>query len=209
MSDAAGSPVAEPFEDLEQERAARRLGMWVFLATEVLFFGGLFTGYAVYRAGHPAAFAEASRRLDVLLGALNTSVLLTSSFTMATAVRLAREGSGRRARAWLALTAALGAAFLAVKGFEYAEKFRERLVPGASFGVEGPHAPAERIFFSFYFVMTGLHALHMLVGLGVVAAVARRLRDDGPVELAGLYWHFVDVVWIYLFPLLYLVSRHA
>jgi cytochrome c oxidase subunit 3 len=208
------SPLAHHFDDPEQQFEASTLGMWVFLITEVMFFGGLFASYALYRSLHPEGFAVASRHLDYRLGALNTAVLICSSLAMALAVRSAQLGRLRALRLFLALTMALGLVFLGVKVVEYAHKFHEHLVPGPSFRFEGPHARTAELFFSFYFAMTGLHALHMVVGIGVLTVLwimAGRGRFGAqyytPVEVAGLYWHFVDVVWIYLFPLLYLISR--
>jgi cytochrome c oxidase subunit 3 len=208
--------LAHHFEDAEQQREAGTLGMWVFLATEVLFFGGLFTAYSVYRWSYPEAFAEASRHLDVLLGAINTAVLICSSLTMAMAVHAAQLGRRRGQVLFLLATIALGSAFLVIKGFEYHHKFVEHLVPGPHFFDPGPHAAQVQLFFSLYFAMTGMHALHMVVGVGLLAWLAggaRRGRYDGayysPVENVGLYWHFVDIVWIFLFPLLYLVERHG
>lgn len=202
------------FDDLEQQREASSLGMWVFLVTEIMFFGGMFTGYTVYRHAYPEAFADASRRLAVVLGAINTAVLICSSLTMALAVRSAQVGKRRAVVTFLSLTILLGSTFLVVKGVEYAHKFHEHLVPGAAFAFEGPHRQHAELFFSFYFAMTGLHALHMVIGIGILTAlVVLSLRgrfspdDYAAVENTGLYWHFVDIVWIFLFPLLYLISR--
>jgi cytochrome c oxidase subunit III len=206
---------AHQFEDAEQQHHASWLGMWVFLATEVMFFGGMFTCYAFYRAGYPGAFAAASNQLDVLLGAINTAVLIGSSLTMALAVYSAETGSRRATVNFLLLTILLGAIFLGIKSYEYHEKFVEHFVPGAAFRFEGPFARPAEIFFSFYFAMTGMHALHMVIGIGLLAVIAIKARRGRfspayytPVELTGLYWHFVDLVWIFLFPLLYLVGRH-
>jgi cytochrome c oxidase subunit 3 len=208
-------PVAHHFDDAEQQRAAASLGMWVFLVTEVMFFGGLFTAYAAYRVLFPEAFAHASHHLDVRLGTLNTAVLIASSLTMALAVRAAHLGQQRPAARWLLATALLGATFLGVKGLEYAHKFHEGLVPGPYFTYAGPDAPHAQLFFSLYFAMTGVHALHMVIGIGLVAWLVLLVRRgrvgsgyDTPVELTGLYWHFVDIVWIFLFPFLYLIGRH-
>lgn len=203
------------FDSLEQQYAAASLGMWVFLATEVLFFGGLFLVYLVYRLSYPQEFGEASRTLDLFWGATNTVVLITSSLTMALAVAAAQADNRSRTVLFLGVTMVLGAAFLGVKAVEYTHKFAEHHVPGPGFTFEGQHPEHAQIFFSLYFVMTGLHALHMVIGLGVLAAMAimaRRGRFSAaystPVEVAGLYWHFVDIIWIFLFPLLYLISRH-
>ena len=207
--------VLHQFDDVEQQYEAASLGMWVFLLTEIMFFGGLFTGYTVYRAAYPAAFAEGSHHLDIVLGGINTAVLIGSSLTMALAVHSAQLGERQALTCFLLLTMLLGLVFLGIKGVEYAHKFEEHLVPGHAFLVEGPHAPQVQLFFGFYFGMTGMHALHMIIGLGILAVLAwqawRRQFSPAyftPVELAGLYWHFVDLVWIFLFPLLYLLGRH-
>jgi cytochrome c oxidase subunit 3 len=206
---------AHQFDDLEQQHAASWIGMWVFLATEVMFFGGMFAGYTVYRYWYAQAFASASNHLDVWLGAINTVVLIGSSFTMALAVYNAETGRTKRLIHFLLLTIVLGLVFLGIKFYEYHTKFEEHLVPGSSFQFEGPLARQAEIFFSFYFAMTGMHAVHMIIGIGLLSALivkARRGLFSGlyntPVELTGLYWHFVDIVWIFLFPLLYLLGRH-
>jgi cytochrome c oxidase subunit III len=209
--------VAHHFEDLAQQREAMTLGMWVFLASEVLFFGALFTAFFVYRSVSPGLFAEAARRLIPEVGAVNTAVLLTSSLTMALAVYAAHTRQRRMLLACLGLTLLLGATFVAIKMWEWHHEYAEHLVPGAGFAPEGVPPEVARgmqLFFLFYFIITGLHALHMLVGLGVLSVqitLAGRgdfgVRDDTPVELAGLYWHFVDIVWIFVFPVLYLLRQ--
>jgi cytochrome c oxidase subunit III len=203
------------FDDVEQQQEAASLGIWVFLVTEIMFFGGLFTGYAVYRAAYPAAFAEGSQHLDILLGGINTAVLIASSLTMALAVHSAQVGERSGLVRFLLLTIVLGLVFLGIKGLEYAHKFEEHLVPGSRFMVEGPHAPQMQLFFGFYFSMTGMHALHMVIGIGILAVLTWQAWRGHfspaywtPVELTGLYWHFIDIIWIFLFPLLYLLGRH-
>ena len=203
------------FEGLEQQKEAASLGMWVFIAQEVMFFGGLFLMYAVYRSLYPRAFAEASHHLNVAMGTVNTVVLITSSLTMAMAVHAAALGRRRQIVGWLILTMVLGSVFLGVKVIEYRDKFAHHLVPGPHFRFEGPAAPQAQIFYSLYFAMTGLHALHMVVGIPILATMAflaQRGRFSPeyhtPVEITGLYWHFVDIVWIFLFPLLYLIGAH-
>jgi cytochrome c oxidase subunit III len=207
--------LAHHFEDLEQQKEAASLGMWVFIAQEVMFFGGLFLMYVVYRNLYPAAFAAGSHHLNVPLGAFNTAVLIGSSLTMAMGVHAAALGKRRQIVAWLLLTIVLGSVFLGVKVIEYKDKFDHHLVPGPSFHFEGPLAPQAQIFYSMYFAMTGLHALHMVVGIPILALMAfwaHRGRFSPeyftPVEITGLYWHFVDIVWIFLFPLLYLIRVH-
>jgi cytochrome c oxidase subunit III len=210
-----GSPLAHQFDDMPQQKLAASLGMWVFLLTEVLFFGALFASYAVYRFLYPGAFHAASHHLDVVLGTINTAVLIASSLMMALAVHSAELDRRRATSFFLALTMALGTVFLAIKFVEYQHKFHEHLVPGVAFAYHGAAAAKQQLFFSLYFAMTGLHALHMIIGLGLMTWM---LVWNGmgrfssayhtPVEMVGLYWHFVDIVWIFLFPLLYLVGRH-
>ena len=202
------------FDDLGQQHEASTLGMWLFLVTEVMFFGGLILAYTLYRVWYPAAWALGSEELNIVLGGVNTVVLIGSSLTMAMAVRSAQTGAHRATVGWLLLTMSLGLTFLVIKFFEYKEKFELNHVPGPNFHFEGPESPHVQIFFSLYFALTGVHALHMIIGFGllsVICAMAYRKRFSPewstPVELAGLYWHFVDIVWIFLFPLLYLVDR--
>jgi cytochrome c oxidase subunit 3 len=220
---APSRPVAHPhppalahhFDDLEQQRETASLGMWVFLATEVLFFGGLFGTYLIYRVWYPTTFGEASRTLSIVAGTANTTVLITSSLTMALAVHAASIGRRGRLMLLLAATMALGVVFLGIKAMEYYQKFVEHHVPGPTFHFEGGDPAHAQIFFSLYFMMTGLHAAHMVVGLGIMSVMLfmawRRLFTPEwhtPVEVSGLYWHFVDIIWIFLFPLLYLIDRH-
>jgi cytochrome c oxidase subunit 3 len=221
--------LAHHFEDLEQQRGAAALGMWIFLATELMVFGGLFTAYAVYRVVYPDAFAAGSRQLNVWFAGANTVVLLTSSFTMALAVWAAQVGRRQILVGCLVATALLGTAFLVIKGFEYHEDYENYLVPRLRFEPsqwQAPQAlqqsdPSEarmfpervQLFLMCYYIMTGLHALHLIIGitiLGIQAVLAARDRFPpayyAPVEISGLYWHFVDVVWIFLLPLLYLIG---
>ncbi len=211
------SPIAlaHQFTDLEQQHDAATLGMWIFLVTEVMFFGGLFAGYTFYRSIYSAAWAEGSRLCQVMLGGINTAVLITSSLTMALAVRASQLGKRRTLMAFLCVTMSLGVIFLVVKFLEYFHKYQEHLVPALNFAYPGPHTQQVQLFVCFYFGMTGLHALHMVIGLGVLACMvwlASRgeitAERHNPIEVAGLYWHFVDVVWIFLFPLLDLVDLH-
>lgn len=209
------SALAHQFDDLAQQHEASSLGMWAFLLTEIMFFGGLFVGYTVYRTAYAEAFAEGSQHLDVILGTLNTAILIASSLMMALAVHASQLGRRQLIVRFLLLTMLLGLAFLGIKGYEYGHKYHEGLVPGFAFHYEGPQAQPVQIFFAFYFIMTGLHALHMIIGIGlltVLAVLAGRGRFSSayhtPVEIVGLYWHFVDIVWIFLYPLLYLIGRH-
>jgi cytochrome c oxidase subunit 3 len=201
---------AEQFDDPGQEHEASVQGMWVFLSTEVLFFGVLFASYVVSRFNHPEAFAAASNQTDIVIGTINTGILLTSSLTMANAVRSARLGNDKLTIGFLILTFTLGAVFLILKGIEYHEDYEHHLVPGLNLLHKGP----QEIFFYLYFVMTGLHTLHLTIGLVtiiVITVMAWRKRFSTryftPVELTGLYWSFVDIVWVFLYPTLYLISR--
>ena len=208
--------LAHHFDNLEQQTEAASLGMWVFLLTEILFFGGLFLVYTVYRHIYPGAFTAASHELDITMGTINTAVLIASSLTMALAVHAAQIGSRRLLVLFLLATIVLGSVFLGIKATEYAHKFAEHHVPGPSFQFDAKYFRPAQIFFSLYFVMTGLHALHMIVGIGIMLVMtwlAMRGKFSAeyyvPIEISGLYWHFVDIVWIFLFPLLYLIGRHG
>ena len=204
------------FDTMGQQKEAAVIGMWVFLLTEILFFGGLFMAYMLYRTWYFDAFAEASRSLSLFWGGLNTAVLIGSSLTMAMAVRSAQTNQRKATVNWLILTTVLGCVFLGVKVIEYADKFEHHIVPGPHFDKSAwTHPAGVEQFYSLYFIMTGLHAVHMVIGIGlmtVIAIMAWRRQFDGvyytPVEVSGLYWHFVDIVWIFLFPLLYLIGRH-
>jgi cytochrome c oxidase subunit III len=216
--------LAHHFEDLEQQHQSATLGMWTFLATEVMFFGGLFAAFCVYRFTDPSAFALACRQLDILMGTINTFVLLTSSLTMALAVRAGQTGDRKEQIRYVLATMVLATVFLGIKASEYYEEYEKNLVPGAGFQATALNIPPDapplvvkqtELFFVFYFFMTGLHAFHMVIGLGLMAwmiALARRGRFTTqyftPLENVGLYWHFVDMVWVFLFPLLYLIDRH-
>ena len=206
------------FDTAEQQKDASTLGMWIFLITEIMFFGGMFLAYTYYRSMYPEIFAVASTSLNVYIGAANTVVLLCSSLTMVLAVRASQLGDKKGIVLFLILTLILGGVFLGVKAYEWHEKFMEHHIPGLGFHLEGIPDSAQghaQLFFSLYFAMTGLHALHMVIGVGILLTLivwAHRGRYSAdymtPVDLAGLYWHFVDIIWIYLFPLLYLISRH-
>jgi cytochrome c oxidase subunit 3 len=210
---------------MDQQLEASILGMWIFLVTEIMFFGGLFMAYIVYRTAYPHAWEQSSQLLNVYLGGANTLVLICSSVTMALAVRSAQVGSRRGQVVNLILTILFGTTFLVVKYFEYAAKFHHGLVPGALWNPQHELADGtlaalalpngSQIFFALYFIMTGIHALHMVVGIGlmlIILAMAWKGRFTpayyGPIEVSGLYWHFVDIVWIFLFPLLYLLGFH-
>lgn len=201
------------FATHEQQLDASKIGMWLFLATEVLLFGGLFVGFALQQSAHPQAFVEAHHHLDKSLGALNTIVLLFSSFTMVMAVHYAKTNQRQKSVLNLIITLACAATFLVVKYFEYEHKIHDGLLPGMFYHHAGDVVPNQFIFFSFYFMMTGLHGLHIVGGMIAITWVLLRTRRGdfssvyyGPVDLVGLYWHLVDLIWIYLFPLLYLIK---
>ena len=202
----------EQFDTLEQQRDAARLGLWLFLATEFLFFGGLFMAFAVYHLVYPVGFAAAGKETNLLCGSLNAAILLTSGLTMALGVQALQTGSSKSSVSWMLATFLLGAAFLGVKGMEYADDIHKHLVPGGHFAF--PNQPGGQIYFWLYWIMTGLHALHLVIGLGLLAVMGwltRRGRYSAgrnmPVVLTGVYWGFVDVIWLFLYPLLYLIDR--
>jgi cytochrome c oxidase subunit 3 len=218
-----GPELRHHFVDAEQQRDAASLGMWLFLATEIMFFGGMFCAYLVYRYWYYNEFASGSRSLDIWLGTINTAVLICSSLTVALGVRAAQMGQRKLLVILLLLTIVFGFAFLGIKGIEWYQKFEEHHIPGRSFRaddlvksypqihIDQQH---EQIYFSLYFAMTGLHALHMIIGVGIFMFLTYYAwkgrytpKYYTPVEIGGLYWHFVDIVWIYLFPLLYLIDR--
>lgn len=220
--------VAHHFENAEQQYESSTLGMWIFLVTEVMFFGGLFGAYGVYRANFPGEFIAGSKMMDIRLGAFNTVMLIASSLTMALAVRSGQLGRRSAIVRWLIATMFFGSIFLGVKAIEYHHKWEEHLVPGPSFhfnleearelGAHDPQFPQSvgpqvQILFSLYFAMTGMHAVHMIIGIGILLWLTRQAAKGTysssyytPVEVCGLYWHFVDIVWIFLFPLLYLIG---
>lgn len=220
------SALVEQFDTLEQQKDVSQFGMWVFLITEIMFFGGLFAAYLIYRNLYNPAFVIASSSIDITLGAVNTAVLICSSLTMAMAVHSAALGARKLLIIFLIATLVLGGVFLGIKGVEYHQKWVEHHVPGPNFDFNFERAekgeklaPADvasqtSIFFSLYFAMTGMHALHMIIGAGIlIALIVNAYRGAYPthhytmIENFGLYWHFVDIIWIFLFPLLYLVSR--
>lgn len=217
--------LAHHFEDLEQQRETAEFGMWLFLATEILIFGAIFTAYTVYRLRYPHDFEAASARLNVLIGSVNTIVLLSSSLTMVLSVHATRVGRRQMLLTCLLLTILLGATFLGLKVVEYYIDYKENLVPGLAFdsgewtkldGEQGPVQPQRvQLMLAFYYIMTGLHAVHMIIGMGLLVWLVSEARKGlltpvryMPVEVIGLYWHFVDIVWIFLLPLLYLTGKH-
>jgi cytochrome c oxidase subunit III len=216
------SILAHHFENLEQQRETETFGMWLFLATEILIFGALITAYAIYRVRYPHDFEAASSKLNVLIGSINTIVLLSSSLTMVLSVHAVRTGQQKMLLTCLTLTIVLGGTFLGLKALEYYLDYKENLVPGLAFepgewtALTPPVNPQRvKLMLVFYYIMTGLHAVHMLVGMGLLVWLIARARKGTltpvsymAVEVVGLYWHFVDIVWIFLLPLLYLTGTH-
>jgi cytochrome c oxidase subunit 3 len=203
----------EPWHSFARQRGAGKFGIWVFLASEMLFFGALILTYTVCRIDHPMDFAAAGRETNVWFGTVNTAILLTSSLTMAVASQAAVAGrhSRRLVISCLTATAILGVAFLVVKGFEYKEDIEKHLVPGLQFAM---HETGAQLFFGLYWLITGVHAIHLTIGIVLVSRLAllgyRRkiqIRANPEIEITGLYWHLVDVIWIFLYPLIYLPGR--
>lgn len=215
MEHAAKRPkyLADHFSDPVQQRESAKLGMWLFLLTEILLFGGLFVAYAVYRAWYPELFLGAHKYLDVTMGAINTVVLITSSVTVALSIYSIQKNRVQQSKMLLLATILLAGVFLVIKYFEYSHKIHLGLLPGKYFSYTGLMELANpHVFFSIYFVMTGIHGLHVIIGMVVLGWVYMRMSRGEfsseyytPVELSGLYWHLVDLIWIYLFPLLYLI----
>ncbi len=213
MSEAKPAHVAHHFDTSEQQFDAAKLGLWVFLVTEVLLFGGLFVAYIMYRALYPEMFHEAHEHLNKVMGGINTIVLICSSLSMAMAVHYVQNNERKTAMRLLAFTLACGATFMVIKFFEYKAKFDHHLFPNASFDAAAFKHPNAGLFYSLYFLMTGLHGIHVIAGMSLILwMIIRTSRNEfsseyyTPVELTGLYWHLVDLIWIYLFPLLYLIG---
>jgi len=209
----AAPEFAHHFNSAEHEFESSKFGMWLFLVTEVLMFGGLFVGYIMFRNLYPDLFLEVHHALDWRLGALNTLVLLTSSLTMALAIAYIQRNRPGIAQVMLIITILCGATFMTIKYFEYMHKFHEGLFPGKFYHSEEFKNPKASLFFSVYFMMTGLHGFHVLCGMGAITWVLIRTRRGEfnsnyftPVELVGLFWHLIDLIWIFLFPLLYLIT---
>jgi cytochrome c oxidase subunit 3 len=217
------NPLAIQFSDLHQQRRAAELGMWVFIGSEVMFFGVLFLAYTVYRFIYPGAFAEGSQHLNAVIGTLNTAILISSSFTVALAVFFMRINARNAVLLCLALTIAFAAAFMLLKAYEWHHHYEEKLFPGLAFQYpsqpgdnRGVDPAAVKIFFVLYFIMTGLHGLHVLIGMAIFLVMFYLTAKNRfstsyhtPVEISALYWHFVDIVWIFLWPLLYLIDLHG
>ena len=210
-----GAPLGHHFSTLEQEHEAAEFGMWIFLMTELMLFGGLFVAYIFYRTVYSDGFAEGSRHLELAYGGPNTVILIVSSLTMVLAVRSAQLGARRKLFWLLIATAILGTIFMVIKGAEYYQHYLNGEVPGLNWTYSGPYANQVQLFFFAYFALTGLHSIHLTIGIGlvlVIAFMARRgaflMEHHVPVEMIGLYWHFVDIVWMFLLPLLYLFGFH-
>jgi cytochrome c oxidase subunit III len=215
MSQAGNHPshLEHHFTDSEQQHESAKLGMWIFLITEVLLFGGLFVAYAVFRSLNPDMFYQAHKFLNLKLGATNTFVLITSSVTMVLAVRAMEAGNKRATLINLYFTLLLATIFLIIKFFEYSHKFELGQLPGKFYTFKGVPGTNPHIFFGIYFAMTGLHAVHVIGGMSIITWIAIRTQKGQfspayytPLELTGLYWHLVDIIWIYLFPMLYLIG---
>lgn len=209
----SNSHVQHHFVDSEQQFDSAKLGMWLFLVTEILFFGGLFVAYIVYRAWNPELFTMAATQLDTLMGGINTVVLIGSSLTMALAIRAAQTDNPNLSIKYLASTVALAFVFMVIKYFEYTHKFEIGIFPGEAYTFTGIDHPKAHIFFSIYYMMTGLHGIHVIIGIGIITWLIIKTKKGAynssyytPVEITGLYWHLVDIVWIFLFPLLYLID---
>lgn len=214
ISNMAATPrVAHHFDNAQQQFESSKFGLWIFLVTEIMLFGGLFVAYILFRALYPEMFAEAHHHLNKVMGTVNTVVLICSSLSMAMAVYFVQTGARKKAIRLMCLTVACGALFMVIKFFEYKAKFEHHLFPDASFDFAAFKAQNANLFFSLYFLMTGLHGIHVLVGMSLILWMIIRTRRHEfsseyytPVELTGLYWHLVDIIWIYLFPLLYLIA---
>lgn len=204
--------IGHHFSGIARQNEAMRLGMWLFLATEVLLFAGLFCAYSVYRYEFPVAFEECSRHLNIPLGTLNTVVLITSSFTVALAIHFARTDKPKAAAVCLVITLLFALGFLGIKAIEYTQHFQEHALPGKYYSSEEVKAPGAAMFYTLYFLMTGLHGVHVVAGMSVLSYILWRTLQGRysstyytGIELGGLYWHLVDLVWIFLYPLLYLI----
>ena len=205
----------EHFSTPEQQRETASIGMWIFLASEIMMFGGLFMAYTVYRLSHPQGFITGSAGMDIVLGSINTALLLTSSLMLAFAEHSSQAGNQRLLAFFLIVTMAIGLVFLGIKFTEYHEHFLEHKAPGFWFQDSSPYASSVQMFFVFYFIMTGLHAIHMIIGLGILSVLLFRTllgrftaEYHTPIMFGGLYWHFVDIIWIFLYAIFYLPGLH-
>ena len=212
MNRAQAIAVHEQFDDIAQQRESANFGMWIFIGTEMMFFGGLFLAYTIYHLAYPGAFAEAARHLDLVAGSINTFVLLTSSFLFSIAISTFQTRRCATTLFLLSLTVLLGIVFLGIKGFEYYQDWRHGFLPGPSFHYHGPDYEHVLLFFVLYFIATGLHALHLLIGVFLTVALMFlvawhwfRPRREVAIGVFGLYWHFVDFIWMFIFPLFYLL----
>lgn len=214
--EAAEAVLHEQFANPDQQREVASFGMWIFIISEMMLFGGLFMAFTVYRMYYPHAFDHGSSEMNIVLGAINTAVLICSSFTMALSVFSASTGNRRMTSIFLLLTMFIGLVFLGIKFTEYYQHYLEHKAPAVWFNASGPDAGKEQLFFVFYFVMTGLHALHMIVGEGLLGfTLIRNWADEfsaayyTPVEVAGLYWHFIDIIWVFLYAIFYISGLHG
>lgn len=212
-SSAVQSHVAHHFVDAEQQFDASKLGMWIFLVTEILFFGGLFAAYIIYRAWYPELYIKASTQLDTTMGAINTAVLIFSSLTMALSIWAAQHNDKKKTGLFLLITIVCALTFMVIKYFEYTHKFELGIFPGDAYTFTGIDHPKAHIFFSIYYMMTGLHGIHVIIGMGLIFWLWIKNNKGTfnsayytPIEIVGLYWHLVDIIWIFLFPLLYLID---
>ncbi|MCC5933612.1 MAG: cytochrome c oxidase subunit 3 family protein [Candidatus Cyclonatronum sp.] len=205
--------VQHHFRSSDQQFSSSKLGMWLFLFTEVMFFGGLFVAYIIYRAWNPELFTMAATELSTVLGGINTVVLIGSSLTCALAIRAAQTNNQKMIVNYLLVTIVLATVFLVIKYFEYTAKFEVGILPGGMYTFEGIDHPKASVFFSIYYMMTGLHGIHVIIGIGLMIWLVVKARAGAyssayytPVEITGLYWHLVDIIWIFLFPLMYLID---
>lgn len=215
MAESSSLSLREQFSTPEQQRESATLGMWIFIVTEMMLFGGMFAAFSIYRHWYPAAFTKGSSEMEFLLGAVNTAILITSSFSMSLAEYAGARGKANLCAWLLLLTAALGAAFLSIKFTEYYMHYRDHKLPGFGFVESGPHGPHVQLLFFFYFMMTGLHSLHLLIAIGLVIVMLYPvLLDDitekyhTPLDNVSLYWHFVDVIWVFLYAIFYIPGAH-
>jgi len=213
MAHSSNSNLAHHFVDSEQQFDASKMGMWIFLVTEILFFGGLFAAYIIYRAWYPELYIMASSQLNTTMGAINTGVLILSSLTMALSIWSAQNNDRKKTTIFLAVTIICAIIFMIIKYFDYTHKFHLGIFPGAYYTFTGiDHVKAPQ-FFSIYYMMTGLHGIHVIIGVGLMIWLVIKNQKQAfsssyytPIEIVGLYWHVVDIIWIFLFPLLYLID---
>jgi cytochrome c oxidase subunit 3 len=215
LAEPSSLSLREQFATPEQQRESATLGMWIFIITELMLFGAMFAAFSIYRYWYPAAFTRGSGEMELWMGAVNTAILICSSFTMSLAEYAGASGKANRCAWLLLLTAALGAAFLAIKFTEYYMHYQDHKLPGFGFVESGPQSHEMQLFFFFYFMMTGLHSLHLLIGIGLVMVMLYPVLLDNiseryhtPIDNVSLYWHFVDVIWVFLYAIFYIPGAH-